>query len=90
MTTPLYLPVTCQLIGSLDDWECWHTSLGRSFTDRAEAIAWGIDELDHDDFRIATLIDGKLAAIGSGDKDFAPDEEDLPAIARQLSLEVAE
>ena len=85
-----YLPVRCEIVGNPGRWEDVHTSLGRTFTDRQEAIDWGIAELDHDDFRIATLVDGKLAAIGWGIDDFGPDDgEDLLAIARQLSVEVA-
>lgn len=83
-----YMPVTCRIVGNLDEYDIVHTGLGRTFTDRGEAIAWGMDELDHDDFRIATLVGGRLAAIGWGDKDFTADEEDLPEIAAQLALEV--
>jgi len=89
--TITYLPVVCQLVGNLENWTAWHSAIepGKTFTNRWDAISWGIDELDHDDFRIATLNDGKLAAIGWGADDFDPAEEDLPAIARQLALELA-
>lgn len=91
MTAPLilFMPVTCSILGNLEDWECVHASIGRSFADRAEAIAWGVEALGHDDFRIATLVEGRLSAIGWGMDDFDPDEEDLPDIARQMALEVA-
>lgn len=83
------MPVTCRIVGNLDAYDIVHTSLGRTFTDRAEALAWGMDELDHDDFRIATLHDGRLAAVGCEDWDFTAEEiEDLPGIARQLGLEL--
>jgi hypothetical protein len=89
MTGPKYMPVTGHLVGNLDEFDIVYTGLGCTFTSRSAAIAWGIDKLNHDDFRIATLVDGRLAAIGWGQKDFDPIEENLPAIARQLSLEVA-
>lgn len=87
--TTTYLPVTCQLVGTVEDWTVAYSPLHREFTDRAEAFAWGIEELGHDDFRLATLVDGKLAAIGWGTDDFDPVEEDLPDIARQLARELA-
>lgn len=84
-----YMPVTCNLVGNLDQYVCVHSDLGRSFENRWDAISWGVDELGHDDFRIATITDGRLAAIGWGVKDFSPEEEDLVEIAGQLGLEVA-
>lgn len=87
--TTLYIPVTCNLIGNLDQYVCFHSDLGRTFENRWDANSWGVDELGHDDFRIATVTDGRLTAIGWGEKDFGPDEEDLGEIAGQLGYEVA-
>lgn len=67
----------------------FYTSMGQTFTDRAKAIRWGFAELNHDDFRIATLVNGRLSAIGFEMRDFDPDEEGLPEIAANLGLEVA-
>lgn len=77
--TTIYPPVTCQLVGNLESYVAFHSDLGRTFFDRERAIAWGIEELGHDDFRIATLTDGRLTAIGWG----------LTEIARQLGYKVA-
>ncbi len=87
------MPVTCQIVGSPELWHDEYTSLGRQFEDRAEAHAWGVEELDHDDFRIAVLVDGKLDGIGWGAGpeavDFDPVEENLADIADQLCLDLA-
>lgn len=89
--TTTYMPVACQLVGDLENWSTSYMSLGITCTDRADAVSCGIEELGHDAFRIATLIDGRLAAIGWGmDPDFDPAEEDLPDIARQLALTLHE
>lgn len=87
--TTLYIPVTVGLVGSLDDCTAVHEDSGRDFTDRGEALSWGMDYFGHDDFRIATVVDGRLTAIGGRDRDFGPDEEDLTEIAGQLGYEVA-
>jgi len=91
MTTQ-YLVVQHQISGTLDNyWSDYTDPLGRRFDDRDEAIRAGIDYFDHDDFNIATLVDGKLAAFGWGnDPDFDPDDCDLPEIARQLCLDLAD
>jgi hypothetical protein len=87
--TTLYIPVTVGLVGTLDDCHTVHEDSGRDFTDRTEAMRWGMDYYGHDDFRIATVTDGRLTAIGFGVSDFGPDEEDLGEIAGQLGYEVA-
>lgn len=87
--TTTYTPVTCQLVGNLESYVAFHSDLGRTFVDRQQAITWAIDELGHDDSRIATLTDGRLTAIGWGLSDFGPDEEDLAEIAGHLGYEVA-
>ncbi len=34
--------------------------------------------LDHDDFNVLTLVDGKPFAFGYGDKDFGPEDDGTP------------
>lgn len=87
--TTVYIPVSCGLVGTLDDCTLVHEDSGRDFPTRAEALLWGYDYYGHDDFRIATVVDGRLTAIGWGDEDFDPAEENLPAVAAQLGYEVA-
>lgn len=91
--TTTYMPVTCQIVGNLELWHTAYHSLGRQFDDRAEAHAWGVEELDHDDFRVAILVDGKLDGIGWGAGPeaitFDPVEENLADIADQLGLDLA-
>jgi hypothetical protein len=88
--TTTYTPVGFGLIGNLDHHTTVHEDSGRDFTDRTEALAWGEDYYGHDDFRIATKVDGRLTAIGVKLRDFGPGEEDLAQIAGQLGLELAE
>ncbi len=88
--TTTYLPVTCQIVGNLDNFEHSYSLLGCEFSNRWDASSWGIDELGHDDFNIATLVDGELAAIGWGIDDFEPADSDLPDVARQLGVQLAE
>jgi hypothetical protein len=66
-----------------------YTDLHLAGPDRATVIAAGIDDLEHDDFLIATLVDGRLAAAGHDMGDFTPEDADLPEIARQLCLDLA-
>jgi hypothetical protein len=93
-----YLPMTCQLIGTPADYDTVHARIGDGFQYgyRPDAHAYAFDELGHDDFRIATIVDGKLAGIGWGpgdtpdSVDFDPDEEGLAEIAAQLGLDLAD
>jgi hypothetical protein len=86
--TTRYIPVTVGLVGTLDDFTTVHEDSGRDFTDRTDALRWGMDFYGHDDFRIATVTDGRLTAIGYAMSDYGPDEEDLGEIAGQLGYEV--
>lgn len=94
-----YIAVRCQLSGNLADYTCDHSPVGVPHDTREAAWKAAFAELGHDDFRIATLIGGKLAAIGYGygqaehvedfgAEDFAVTEEDLSEIARQLALDL--
>ncbi len=85
-----YTPVRCRLVRNPEqkNWEDSYTSLGRAFTDRAEAIAWASELLGHDRFYIATVIDGQLAAIGYHMDDFNPFGVGIDGVAAQLGLEL--
>lgn len=65
--TTVYMPVQEHLIGTLDDYEFAYSASGGRFTDRREALEWGLEHYNSDDFRIATLVRGRLAAIGWGE-----------------------
>jgi hypothetical protein len=86
--------VQLHIVGTSGDWHDEHTSDSVEHPTRDAAWRAGWADLDHDDFRIATLRDGKLAAIGwgsgEGQRDFDPEEEGLAGIAEQLGLEVCE
>ncbi len=47
-------------------------------TDRASLVAAAIDGLGHDDFCVATVVDGRVVAFGHGMDDFGPDEDGAP------------
>lgn len=70
---------------------------GREFVNRETALRLATHELGHDDFNIATVVDGRLVAFGWGMNDFGPDEDgaphgghDLDEIARQIGLPAVE
>ena len=92
--TTTYMVVQMLVSGSAGNWSFDHTSDLVQHPTRDAAWQAGWAQLDHDDFRIATLRDGKLAAIGygsgEGQHDFDPEEEGLAGIAEQLGLEVYE
>lgn len=89
-TATTYLVVTQQLYGHPDDHQTvYGTPPVPTFTTRDQANRAGTAHLGHDDFNIATLIDGRLAAFGHGDGDFTPAEfPDLVEVAEQLGLEL--
>lgn len=82
-----YLVVVTQIVGNPSDWSHSYTSDLKLFDDRQAAIDHGWKLLDHDDFNIATVRDGRIVAFGFEMKDFAPeDTDDLGEIERQLGL----
>jgi hypothetical protein len=88
--TTTFMPVVARRFGDASSFETVHFRISdHAFDDRAAAVSYGLGCLNHDDFRIATLVDGRLAAIGSHTWDFTADEEDLPEIAGQLGFEVS-
>jgi hypothetical protein len=83
-----FMPVRLQIFyNDRDGFTAGRSPLGPTFTDREQAIAWAAETLNTDDFQIATLHNGRLAAIGFEMRDF--DDEDLTAIAADIGLEPA-
>ena len=87
--TTTYMPVSMHVYSDGDDFDIVYSSSERQFTDRTEALTWGVEHYGSDDFRIATLTDGRLSAVGWGHDDFDPAGEDLPSAAANLGVEVA-
>lgn len=83
-----YMVVVTQIVGSPADWSRDHNSDLELFTDRQAAIDHGWALHDHDDFNIATIVDGRIVAYGFEHEDFPNPEEDFDAaeIERQLGL----
>lgn len=89
MSAPLFMPIRLHIYYDGVVWDDSYSSSGRLFSDRQMAIDFGIELYRSDDFRIATLIDGRLAAVGCGYEDFSPVAAFLAEVARHLELEVA-
>lgn len=53
-------------------------------TDRAALVAAAFDDLGHDDFNVATVVDGRVVAFGGADRDFGPDEDGAPHYGHDL------
>lgn len=97
--TAQYVVVVQQLWGRYDRDGMWHdgveyTWTGGLATDRADLIARAEADLGHDDFNIATIVDGRIVAFGWGMDDFGADEDgapfgghDLVAITRACGLD---
>lgn len=51
---------------------------GPLWQDRAALVAAALDDLGHDDFSVATVVDGRVVAFGWGMDDFGPDEDGAP------------
>lgn len=63
---------------------------------RSAVIAAAIDDLGHDDFNVATVVNGRVVAFGFDMVDFGPEEDgelhggyDLDEITRACGLDVA-
>lgn len=65
---------------------------GRPHADRSKAIQAALDDLDHDDFSVATVVDGRIVAFGWMFDDFGVEDgephggHDLAEIARQVGM----
>ena len=80
---PQYLVVRQQLWGHYHTDGTWHDGVdyvphGDPSTDRAALFAAAVDELGHDDFNVATVVDGRVVAFGYDVEDFGPDEDGAP------------
>ena len=88
--TTTFIATACHTVGTADNYETVYDSDHIEHPTREGAWSHGCKIYGSDDFRIATLTDGQLTAIGwgAGDdaKDFDPIDEDLGGIARQLGL----
>ncbi len=101
MTTTTYLAVIQQIWGCEDRYGNFHSGVnyvpyGEPREDRAGLLADTEAALDHDDFNVLTLVDGKPAAFGYGMTDFGPEDDgephggyDLGEIGRACGLAVA-
>ncbi len=96
-----YLAVIQQIWGREDHNGVLHsgvtfTPYGEPREDRAGLLSDTEAALDHDDFNVLTLVDGKPFAFGYGMTDFGPEEDgephggyDLDEIAQACGLAVA-
>lgn len=83
-----YAVIRTQIVGSPDAWSHSYTWDGVLLDVRESAQEHGWGTLDHDDFSIGTVKDGRLIAFGFGQHDWAPeDRDDLGEIARQIGLQ---
>jgi hypothetical protein len=90
--TTTYLATAGQIVGTANSYETVYHTDGIQHPTRVAAWVHGCRTYGSDDFRIATLTDGCLTAIGWGAggeaKDFDPIDEDLGGLARQLGLKL--
>ena len=84
-TVATFVVITQHVVGSSGQWSTVYRSDGKTFPSREKAIRHGWRVLDHDDFNIGTLSEGRLVAFGWGDKDFGPDEAGDPHGGYDLS-----
>lgn len=76
-----YMWVATQIVGNPENWSHSYTNHGQQLTTRAAANRAGWKALDHDDFNIATIEDGKVIAFGWGMDDFSSEDcDDLDEI----------
>jgi hypothetical protein len=81
--TTTYLAVIQQIWGHEDADGVWRSGVyylpyGEPHMDRASLLIDTEYALDHDDFNVLTLVDGKPAGFGYGDKDFGPEDDGTP------------
>jgi hypothetical protein len=71
-----YMWVATQIVGNLENWTHDYSRHGEQFPSRRQALVDGYGGLDHDDFNIATIENGRVVAFGFGMDDFAPEDCD--------------